>query len=85
MNDFFLNDLGIVCLAFWGVLGFLFFWYLYKIKPLNADSCDFQEFNEAETNAKNSLLESLRAKESLDHQKGDDLNSPEQPTDSQVQ
>lgn len=80
MVDFFLNDLGIICLVFWGILGFLFIWYLYKIKPLNVDAIDVREFDEKDTNTKNSLLETLREKEELDHQKDIDLNNPEQLT-----
>lgn len=79
MDEFFLNDLGFVCLAFWGILGFLLFWFLYKIKPLNDDGCNLQEFNQKET--KNSLLESLKDKEEIDHQKENGLSNPEQIQD----
>lgn len=79
MVDFFLNDLGIICLAFWGIFGFLLFWYLYKIKPINNDSRDLQKCNEEDTNTKNALLESLQDEEELNRQEDVDLNNPEQP------
>lgn len=83
MTDFFSSDLGILCFAFWIVLGFLVIWYIYKICPLTDNHGNPQESNNEEISIKNSLLGHFKESEILDHQeKDDDLHNPEQSTNS---
>lgn len=80
MNNFFTNDLGMVFLAFWGILTFLLFWYFYKIKPLNDDHGDPLELNEETPEIKNSLFETLREKNEIDHSTQNDPSTQDQLT-----
>lgn len=80
MDNFFTNDIGLIFLVFWGILAFLFFWYFYKIKPLNDDNGNLLELNEEEHEIKNSSFETLRKKETIGHSNQNDQSTPEQPT-----
>jgi hypothetical protein len=82
VTDFFFNDIGMACLVFWVVLGFLLFWFWYKISPLPDDNNDPQEPSNEEAIAKNSLLEQFRESETHDHQSQDDPHNPEQSTNA---
>lgn len=65
MGNFLLTDLGIVCLAFWGLIGFLLTWYAWRLREFHLTQDSQQQSEEEEHGTEPLLLENLRENEAV--------------------